>query len=279
MGKSQDMGVPALPAGELSQKGRKVLPTHYLSGKTFRVFGSDNSREHPYVVPVTNRQMDFFKRLFNRQPLTLASLAFDAPGWQVQETNLKKQVWEHPGHSAVLSLPFFAVPPDIPVRLDDQMGLRDHYRSLIHTQHGGLVEVAVGVLANTRINVVKTIFKVPRQPRGMGYIGSLTVPFKHCSYVVKIQAEEAGMTGMREAVIADKLIREGKIVPGENTILGWSADPYDRNWKKGALMNLAEREEYDPLFPGHPLTIVRDGLKAVAVSMKLTKELLRAERF
>jgi hypothetical protein len=113
----------------------------------------------------------------------------------------------------------------------------------------------------------------------MGYIGSLTVPFKHCSYVVKIQAEEAGMTGMREAVIADKLIREGKIVPGEKDILGWAADPYDPTWKQGAPMNLAERQEYDHLFPGHPLTIVRDGLKAVAGNMKLSKELLRAERF
>jgi hypothetical protein len=223
--------------------------------------------------------MDFFKRLFNRKQLTLASLAFDAPGWQVQETNPKKQVWEHPGHAAVLSLHFFDIPPDIPVRLADQTALRGYYRSLIQAQHGGLVEVSVGVLADTRISVVKTIFKLPRQPRGMGYIGSLTVPFKHCSYVVKIQAEEGGMTGMREAVIADKLIREGKIAPGENNIPGWSADPYDQTWKNGALMNLAEREEYDHLFPGHPLTIVRDGLKAAAGNLKVSKELLRAERF
>ncbi len=223
--------------------------------------------------------MDFFKKLFNRKPPALHSLAFDAPGWQVQETNPKKQVWEHPGHPAMLSLHFFDVPPDIPVRLEDQPALQGHYRSLISSQHGGLVEVAVGVLANTRIPVVKTIFKIPRQPRGMGYIGSLTLPFRQFSYVVKIQAEEAGMTGVREAVIADKLIREGKIAPGENNILGWSADPYDRGWKKGTLMNLAERDEYDPLFPEHPLTIVREGLKAVYASLKPGQELLRAERF
>ena len=223
--------------------------------------------------------MDFFKKLFNRKQPAIHSLAFDAPGWQVQETNPKKQVWEHPGHPAILSLHFFDEPPDIPVRLEDQPALREHYRSVIGSQHGGLVEVAVGVLANTRVPVVKTIFKIPRQPRGMGYIGSLTLPFKHFSYVFKIQAEEAGMTGVREAVIADKLIREGKISPGENTILGWSADPYDRGWKKGTLMNLAEREEYDPLFPEHPLTIVREGLKAVAASLKPGRELLRAERF
>ncbi len=197
----------------------------------------------------------------------------------MQETNPKKQVWEHTGHSAVLSLHFFDVPPDIPVRLEDQAALREHYRSLIGSQNGGLVEVAVGVVGSTRVPVVKTIFKVPRQPRGMGYIGSLTLPLKHCSYVVKIQAEEAGMTGMREAVIADRMIRDGKITLGENMILGWSADPYDRSWKQGTLMNLAEREEHDHLFPEHPLTIVREGLKAAAGSLKLGKELLRAERF
>jgi hypothetical protein len=223
--------------------------------------------------------MDFFKKLFNRKQPALASLAFDAPGWQVQETNPKKQVWEHPGRAAMLTLHFFDVPPDLPLRPDDQTALRGHYRSLISAQNGGLVEVSTGLVANTRVRVVKTIFKVPRQPRGMGYIGSLTLPFKHFSYVVKIQAEEAGLTGMREAVIADKMIREGKITPGENIILGWSADPYDRGWKKGSLMNLAEREEYDHLFPDHPLTIVRDGLKAVEKSMKLGRELLLAERF
>lgn len=222
--------------------------------------------------------MDFFKKLFNRKPPTIASLAFDAPGWRVQETNPKKQVWEHPSRAAVLSLHFFDVPPDIPVSLEDQAALRGYYRNLVSAQHGGLVAVAVGVVANTRIQVVKTIFKVPRQPRGTGYIGSLTLPFKHFSYVVKIQAEEGGITGVREAVIADKLIREGKITPAENTIPGWSADPYDRSWKKGTLMNLAEREEYDHLFPEHPLTIVREGLKAVAEGLKPGQELLRAER-
>ena len=223
--------------------------------------------------------MDFFKRFFNRKPLTLASLAFEAPGWQVQESNARKQVWAHPGHAAVLSLHFFDVPPDLPVRPEDKPALQAYYRNMIQAQHGGLVEVAAGVLPNTRINVIKTIFKVPREPRGTGYIGSLTLPFRQCSYVVKIQAEEAGMTGMREAVIADKLFREGKISFGENDLPGWAADPYDPAWKQGTLMNLAEREEYDHLFPGHPLTIVRDGLKAAAANLKPGKELLRAERF
>lgn len=41
----------------------------------------------------------------------------------------------------------------------------------------------------------------------------------------------------------------------------WEKDPYDKNFRRGLLMNQGEREEYDILFPEHPLTQARKLVK------------------
>ena len=53
---------------------------------------------------------------------------------------------------------------------------------------------------------IKTIFKFPQDPTGMTYLGSYTIPFKKYSYVIKIQAPELGVTGMRDSIIAAKFL-------------------------------------------------------------------------
>ena len=50
--------------------------------------------------------------------------------------------------------------------------------------------------------------------------------------------------------IFGKLRSEGIVGTDEDPFAGWMRDPYDENWKKGALMNMSELEEFDPYFPG-----------------------------
>jgi type I site-specific restriction-modification system R (restriction) subunit len=38
----------------------------------------------------------------------------------------------------------------------------------------------------------------------------------------------------------------------------WKNDPYDSNYRKGALSNLSEDYHYDEYFPMHPLTLCRN---------------------
>ena len=38
-------------------------------------------------------------------------------------------------------------------------------------------------------------------------------------------------------------------------------DPYDPNYDQGNRMNLSEREEFDYLFPFHPLSIIRQDIR------------------
>lgn len=107
----------------------------------------------------------------------------------------------------------------------------------------------------------------------MAYIASLTIPFKSCSFVVKVQAIEAGITGMRDAVIADRLIAEGTISIGETGFLNWFSDPYNDDFAGGVLMNKSEQDLYDEEFPDHPLSRARQLLEQIEQGLQWKPEL------
>ena len=74
--------------------------------------------------------------------------------------------------------------------------------------------------------------------------------------VVQIEAffDELGATGMRETSVYEIAKRNGKVGPNGE---GWACDPYDAEYRRGMLMNMAEKEMYDAVFPDHPLTEAR----------------------
>ncbi len=45
--------------------------------------------------------------------------------------------------------------------------------------------------------------------------------------------------------------------------MGWAQDPYDKNIKHGALMNISEQEKFDDKFFGFPLSMCREFIKAL----------------
>ena len=49
----------------------------------------------------------------------------------------------------------------------------------------------------------------------------------------------------------------------EDIFGGWTRNPYDESVKDGALMNLSEQEEYDEMFPEHPLSMCRKFVKCI----------------
>ena len=50
---------------------------------------------------------------------------------------------------------------------------------------------------------------------------------------------------------------KGVVKTENNKLVGWFKDPYDESYTKGVLMNLSEKEEFDEIFPNHPLTEAR----------------------
>ncbi|WP_265430026.1 hypothetical protein [Chryseobacterium sp. YIM B08800] len=194
--------------------------------------------------------------LFNKKEpqVTINSVSVPDFGWNKVEENDSRIVWVNPEESTLISLNFFDIQPDLPT-IKNLDFLKDFYRNSISEANGGVVEVSLLTVNN--VPSVKTIFKIPQPERGMTYIASVTIPFENCSFVIKIQAAEVGTTGIRDAVVLNKMLMNGEVTVGEDRLENWFEDPYNPNFKNGTLMNKSEQEKYDTEFPEHPLSVAR----------------------
>jgi len=209
---------------------------------------------------------------------SIQSLRFDTSGWTVEGETADVIKWTNE-KTQFLSLHFFAKQPDIPCSLDSIDALRLAYRLGLGQSGGALISVDCG-LANG-LDCVQLVFKTPRQPHGMVYVGSLTFPLADFSYVIKVQSAEFGTTGVRDSLVMDMLMRQGavQINPASQQMEGWSADPYDPTFKSPLLANRSDDEQYDKQFPDHPLSGVRQCLYRVVETVSGDESVTTADKF
>lgn len=205
------------------------------------------------------------------------SLSIPDFGWEQTRDEKGIRQWVNPEQTIALSTNFFKGKPDIPA-IKDLNDLRTYYRNQVAAQKGGLIQVdLIEIKAHT---VIKTIFKFPQTPSGSTYLSSLTIPFAKYSFVVKIQAMEAGHTGVRDNLIANKLLRQGKIsVDDAGNFKGWSSDPYLKGYKEGTLMNLSENQTHDNQFRMHPLSLSRNMLSDIEDQIQFSDSLKKLKPF
>ncbi|MGW4629079.1 hypothetical protein [Streptomyces rubiginosohelvolus] len=186
-----------------------------------------------------------------------ALLGVELPGYRTVDTD----AWLN-DHGDVLSLHFFELPPDLPAALDDGPTLRHGLTHFTARAGGGLIEASVKRLGE--LPALRQILKLPlpNQPSGQAFIGSFTVPRAGCSSVVKIQAVERGMTGMREAVVMAKLGPDQYFRP----------HPYAPEVRGGLPFHAADHAQWDAEFPDHPLTRVRRTLDILAAAVTVAPE-------
>lgn len=213
---------------------------------------------------------------FFSKKATIHSIGVPDLGWLLERDEPHMRFWRHPDVPIAISLNFFDQAPDIPSLADIDL-LRQFYRKLAVAARGGLIEVTVVDLQGYA--AAKTIFKIPQDPKGMTYVASLTVPFRDCSYVVKVQAMEVGATGMRDALVLDQLMETGVVKLRDDGLHGWSADPYAPDFQGGTLMNLAEQAVYDAHYPDHPLSQVRAWLSTLQSALAMQDELGKLKPF
>jgi hypothetical protein len=214
--------------------------------------------------------------LFKSKKATINSISMPDFGWEQVKNEAEMQQWLNPAQSIALSINFFDQKPDLPTAKDIDL-LRDYYRDQIVVPNGGLIQAD---LINLKTySAIKTMFKIPQNPTGMTYLGSLTIPFKKCSYVVKIQAVEVGTTGLRDSLVSNQLLTEGKITLGGAGFENWFVDPYDPSFKKGTLMNASEELAYDAMFPEHPLSQARNLLTQIESQIVFADELSKYKKF
>ena len=173
----------------------------------------------------------------------------------------------------MVGLYYFPLPPDILADLRSITAVRNFYRQIAKQSGAAIIEVErpeIGVCPTTRV-----IIKVPQNP-GMTYIGSITLPFRDFSYVLKAQCEEQGLTGIRDAAVSGEKMAAGEITLDTETgiLRGWLRDPYDSFLNDGFEMNLSEGDEYDDRFPDHPLSRLRRLLDHLQGTLRVYQSVL-----
>ena len=216
------------------------------------------------------------KKELNKNKLDLISV--ETPNSKPDELGNNKKVFYLNDYDD-LSINLFDYPPNINAKNDTELELQNNYRKVAYESGGAIIEVKKVKLGS--FDTIKTIIKFPIKPAGMGYIGSYTIPFKNFSYVVKLQCSEQGTTGMRDAIVLEMMIRNGTVQLGEESRImkGWMRDPYDDSIHLPFMMNLSESEEFDQMFPKHPLSRVRKYLKHIEKTIKIDESLLKEPKF
>ena len=162
------------------------------------------------------------------------------------------QVW-YTGDGDAVMLYFFGLPPDLPKNQLTIDTFIYQYLDII-----GENAVEAGIESVAEIPAVRAIGKMAQETTGMAYVGSYTFPFRDFSYVIKIQCEEQGMTGIRETILFDKLISKGEITLDDSgNIVGEF---------------LTDNAIYDDEFPDHPLSRCRRGLHLIKSSITVTEQ-------
>lgn len=161
-------------------------------------------------------------------------------------------------------------PPDLQASPSDVEGLRSAFRTAAAAGGAGIVEVESVTVAG--MAAARVVVKIPQAPRGMAYAGSIILPFRDRSYVIRVEAKEQGTTGARDAAVLDRMLASGRVTVGSKGIEGWFRDPYDPAIVTPVRWNLSEDAAYDAQFPAHPLTLVRALLSEISAGARLAPD-------
>ncbi|KAB7790734.1 hypothetical protein [Bifidobacterium leontopitheci] len=145
------------------------------------------------------------------------------------------------------------IPANQAMPFGDEQGVEDGiHQSLGDDQ--GLIEVVSGT-TDAKRDVIWSIVKTVAHTEGVQY--GLTLHLRLPGFALQVQAfaDEAGVTGIREAQVYEFARRHGWI---DDEGRGWSRDPYAADYRHGVLMNLSEDSRFDDSFPDHPLSVIRN---------------------
>jgi hypothetical protein len=127
-------------------------------------------------------------------------------------------------------------------------------------ENQALIEVKAGKTKNNR-HYVYSIVKTKGEPSGVQYYMLMHIAYEKVAINVNGHFIEAGTTGIRDTTIWELERRKGIVSSTDNS--KWCFDPYDGTLKRPYLMNLSEKEEYDEMFPDHPLSQCRQFVKLI----------------
>lgn len=138
----------------------------------------------------------------------------------------------------------------------------------------GIIEVEQNLDYRSHQYIYSIVKNVDKENGGAQYISTYQMKGDN-NDIIMIQGNfiEAGQTGMRDTVIANKLINKGEIGIDGKLLTNWFSDPYDASYTSGIPMNKSEDKIYDKEFKDHPLSrtrrLIRHLIKHNVGEMKL----------
>jgi hypothetical protein len=216
---------------------------------------------------------------------SLNSIEFDTSGFDFGGEHDGALIWYTPAGDGI-GLWYFSIAPDLAVDLNAIDRVRDYHRA--SAINNGMAIVEVDVLQLAGCQSLRQIIKVPQQPKGMLYMGSITFPFRDFSYVLKVQCMETGTTGVRDSTVLAQKMSAGEVSFDEETkkLRGWMYDPYDPTISYPLLpsggmccYNSSDAVEYDRVFPTHPLSRLRKILAGIQSTLVVDRSVSNAPKF
>lgn len=149
---------------------------------------------------------------------------------------------------------------------DDNQAIIDGIHQCL-ADNQGLVEVNNGKTKGGYAYVY-SIVKSLKQPHGVTYFLTMHIANHAQALSIRGDFDEIGTTGIRDANAFEFCRQKGYVTFDEakQKYIGWTQDPYDENYNKGALMNLSEDPAFDEVFPNHPLSQLRKAIAFIIVN-------------
>lgn len=183
----------------------------------------------------------------------------DLTGWTPSPTT--SAAWTDESGDKLFLVGFDA-PPNIPPLLHDPAALQSAWPPAF----GG--NLSVDVVAIDGVRCARVLSKLRADTTELVYLGALIIPRRDYSFVVRVQCNEGGITGGREAVVLTLLMDEGHEVPSvDSRMEGWHVGPEVE--PPLAARNLADDERWDGRFPTHPLSRCRRHLDRLQATTSL----------
>jgi hypothetical protein len=180
------------------------------------------------------------------------------PGWQLVQRDPSAAYWRDAAGD-VISLTLAPIDRSFPLPSKDHE-LQHYCRQIAERQAAGLLEVSSHIgPATSSITYLYKRLKVP----ALTFHGVIVTRFATGTWMWMMIAAERGVTGLREASVVERLLASGQLAL-ETFESSWARDPYDSSYQgvdRSTLRNSSDAEEYDTLFPDHPLSKVRRELR------------------
>jgi hypothetical protein len=202
-------------------------------------------------------------------------LSFDTDGlgWIPQGLQNKVLVWRNAQGDGI-GLYQFDLIPDLPAPLEDLQTLRARFSD------GNSGRILLDVVELDGLQAMKSIVKVRQNPTGMTYVGSYIVPRQEFSYVLKIQCREEGTTGIREAIVFERMFASGQVnIQPDKSVGGWVRNPEKVVAETWMSLNAAEDTRFDIEFPEHPLSRLRQYMQHLEPSIRIADFVKQAPQF